>query len=98
MPPRKKFNRCPIGYLHIDPAEVCSVEGKLYLFVAIDRTSKLVFTQLASKADVRAPAEFLQALIAAVPYRIRTVHAALVGGHHIRGPEPNHQSLNGREL
>lgn len=30
----------PIGYLHIDIAQVRTAEGKLYLFVAIDRTSK----------------------------------------------------------
>jgi transposase InsO family protein len=72
-PSRKKFDRCPIGYFHIDLAEVRTAEGKLYLFVAIDRTSKFVFTQLVGKADVRAAAAFLQALIAAVPYRIHTV-------------------------
>jgi transposase InsO family protein len=70
---RKKFDRCPIGYFHIDLAEVRTAEGKLYLFVAIDRTSKFVFTQLVRRADVQAAAAFLQALVAAVPYRIHTV-------------------------
>ena len=32
--------RYPIGYFHIDIAEVQTAEGKLRLFVAIDRTSK----------------------------------------------------------
>src|ERR1700758_2028201 len=36
-PGRKKFERYPIGYFHIDLAEVRTAEGKLYLFVAIDR-------------------------------------------------------------
>jgi len=72
-PSRKKFDRCPIGYFHIDLAEVRTGEGKLYLFVAIDRTSKFVDTQLVMKADVRAAAAFLEALITAVPYRIHTV-------------------------
>ena len=72
-PSRKKFDRCPIGYFHIDLAEVRTAEGKLYLFVAIDRTSKFVFTHLVEKADVRAAAVFLQQLVAAVPYRIHTV-------------------------
>jgi hypothetical protein len=36
-PSKKKFN--PIGYFHIDIAEVQTAEGKLYLYVAIDRTS-----------------------------------------------------------
>jgi hypothetical protein len=39
-PGRKKFERYPIGYFHVDLAEVRTAEGKLYLFVAIDRTSK----------------------------------------------------------
>ena len=41
--PKKKFKSYPIGYFHIDIAEVQTAEGKLYLFVAIDRTSKFTF-------------------------------------------------------
>ena len=37
-PGKKKFKAYPIGYFHIDIAEVRTAEGKLYLFVAIDRT------------------------------------------------------------
>lgn len=37
---KKKFKQYSIGYFHIDIAEVRTEEGKLYLFVAIDRTSK----------------------------------------------------------
>ena len=72
-PGRKKFVHYPIGYFHIDLAEVRTAEGKLYLFVAIDRTSKFAFVELVERADMRAAAAFLQALIAAVPYRIHTV-------------------------
>jgi hypothetical protein len=39
-PAKKKFKAYPIGYFHIDIAEVHTEEGRLYLFVAIDRTSK----------------------------------------------------------
>src|SRR5437588_12694175 len=35
--PRKKFRSYPLGYIHIDLAEVWTEAGKLYLFVAIDR-------------------------------------------------------------
>ena len=38
-PAKKKFKSYPIGYFHIDIAEVHTEEGRLYLFVAIDRTS-----------------------------------------------------------
>jgi transposase-like protein len=72
-PGRKKFERYPIGYFHVDLAEVRTAEGKLYLFVAIDRTSKFTFVELVERADMQAAARFLQALIAAVPYRIHTV-------------------------
>src|SRR5919202_4475867 len=72
-PGTKRFKTYPIGYFHIDIAEVQTAEGKLYLFVAIDRTSKFAFTQLHTKATTRIAADFLRALIKAVPYRIHTV-------------------------
>ena len=37
---RRKFSNYPIGHIHIDLAEVWTDEGKLSLFVAIDRVSK----------------------------------------------------------
>ncbi len=70
---RRKFKAYPIGYFHIDIAELRTAEGKLYLFVAIDRTSKFAFVQLHQKATTRTAADFLRALIAAVPYKIHTV-------------------------
>jgi transposase-like protein len=73
QPKRKKFACYPIGYFHIDLAEVRTAEGKLYLFVAIDRTSKFAFVELVQRADMQAAAAFLQALVEAVPYRIHTV-------------------------
>jgi hypothetical protein len=50
-----------------------AAEGKLYLYVAIDRTSKFAFVQLARKTSRTSSAAFLEALIAAVPYKIHTV-------------------------
>jgi transposase InsO family protein len=70
---KRKFKAYPIGYFHIDIAEVRTQEGKLYLFVAIDRTSKFAFVALHEKADRATSAQFLKALIAAVPYRVHTV-------------------------
>jgi transposase-like protein len=55
-PRRKKFDTDPIGFFHIDLAEVRIAEGKLYLFVAIDRTSKFAVVELVEKADMRAAA------------------------------------------
>ena len=72
-PPKKKFKTYPIGFFHIDIAEVQTAEGKLYLYVAIDRTSKFAFVQLVKKTGRTSASAFLEALIAAVPYTIHTV-------------------------
>lgn len=72
-PARKKFKRYPIGYFHIDIAEVQTAEGKLYLFVAIDRTSKFAYVELHQRATKMIAAQFLRHLIAAVPYAIHIV-------------------------
>ena len=40
-PVKKRFKKYPIGYVHIDIAEVQTEQGKLQIFVAIDRTCKL---------------------------------------------------------
>jgi transposase-like protein len=70
---KKAFKRYPIGYFHIDNAEVRTEEGKLHLFVAIDRTSKFAFAQLHEKANRHTATAFLKALIAVVPYKIHTI-------------------------
>ena len=49
-PVKKKFKSYPIGYFHVDIVGVQTVEGKLYLFVAIDRTSKFAFAEFHPKA------------------------------------------------
>ena len=84
--PKRKFKAYPIGYFHIDIAEVRTAEGKLHLqapspssisklhlIVAIDRTSKFAFVELHEKVTRRAAADFLRRLIEAVPYRVHTV-------------------------
>ena len=48
-------------------------EGKLYLFVAIDRTSKLAFAKLETEANRYTASDFLRALVEAVPNPIHTV-------------------------
>jgi transposase InsO family protein len=72
-PVRKAFKAYPIGYFHIDIAEVQTEQGKRYLFVAIDRTSKFAFVQLVDKANRVSASAFLTALVKAVPYKIHTV-------------------------
>ena len=72
-PAKKSFKAYPLGFFHIDIAEVQTAQGKLFLFVAIDRTSKFAFAKLAEKANRVTASAFLTALIEAVPYKIHTV-------------------------
>ncbi len=72
QPCQKKFDTHPIGFFHIDLAEVRNAEGKLYLLVVIDRTSKFAVVELVEKADMQAAVAFRNALVEAVPYRIHT--------------------------
>lgn len=50
-----------------------TAEGKLNLFVGIDRTSKFAVTLLVYRADRRLGWESLEHLLKAVPYRIHTI-------------------------
>ena len=72
-PKKQRFATYAIGYVHIDIAEVSTAEGKLRLFVAIDRTSKFAFVRLVESAGKMEAAQFLRDFIEAVPYRIHTV-------------------------
>ena len=86
-PLRATFKRYPLGYFHIDIAEVHTEEGRLYLLVAIDRTSKFAFVELHEKATRRVAGNFLRALAAAVPYKIHTVLTD--NGTHFTEPSGN---------
>ena len=72
-PKKQRFASYAIGYVHVDIAEVSTAEGKLRLFVAIDRTSKFAFVRLVESAGKMEAAQFLRDFIEAVPYRIHTV-------------------------
>ena len=92
-PPKKKFKDYPIGYLHVDFAEVRTEEGRQYLFVAIDRTSKVAFAELHPRATRMVAADFLRRVLEKLPYKAHTVltdngvpftpqaHQFLPGGH-----------------
>ncbi len=71
--PKRKFKAYAIGFFHVDIAEVQTAQGKLYLFVAIDRASRFAVVQLVDKANSQTARAFLEALVAAVPYRIEIV-------------------------
>jgi transposase InsO family protein len=91
---KRRFKTYPIGYFHIDIAEVRTEQGRLYLFVAIDRTSKFAFTELHERATTRVAADFLRALIGAVPYKIHTV----LTDNGIHFTDPARRSWNVAEI
>lgn len=70
---KAKFKQYEIGYFHIDISEVRCEEGKFYLFVAIDRTSKFAYTEIHPQATKPVAAAFLEHLIKVVPYKIHIV-------------------------
>ncbi len=72
-PAKKRFKDYPIGYFHLDFCNVSTKQGKLKLWVAIDRTSKFVFVQLRKSATRKDAGAFLRQLIERVPYRIHTI-------------------------
>lgn len=71
--PKNRFKDYPIGYIHIDIAEVRTEDGRLHMFVAIDRVTKFAFAELHERATRRTAADFLGRLIEAIPYKIHTV-------------------------
>ena len=63
----KKFKTYSPGYVHVDITQIYSQEGKLYLFVAIDRTTKFCFTRIYKDQTARTAVTFLQEMQIAFP-------------------------------
>ena len=84
-PKRKRFKAYPLGYFHIDIAEVRTEEGKLHLFVAIDRTSKFAFVELHERATTRISADFLRRLILWLGRRVVDELGAVIRQHGVDG-------------
>jgi len=70
---RKRVAETKIGYVHIGACELCSAEGKVHLFLTIDRVSKFAYVELHPAATLMIGAAFLRSVIEAFPYRIHTV-------------------------
>jgi transposase-like protein len=71
--PKKKFKDYSIGYLPVDFAEVHTEEGRQYLFVAIDCTSKVAFAELHPQAKRLVAADFLRRVLEKLPYKVHTM-------------------------
>src|SRR6187402_2908122 len=70
---RKRFAATRIGYVHIDSCELRSAEGKVHMFLAIDRVSKFAYIELHATAEMATGAAFMRRVVATFPYRIHTV-------------------------
>jgi transposase-like protein len=68
-----RFAETKIGYVHIDVCELRCAEGKVHMFLAIDRVSKFTYVELHPAATMLAGAQFLRGVVAAFPYRLHTV-------------------------
>lgn len=58
-PGRRRFKTYPIGFFHLNIAEARTGEGKLYLYVAINRPSKFAVARPADTADRPSAVAFL---------------------------------------
>ncbi len=70
---RKRFAETTIGYVHIDVRELRLAQGKLFLFLAIDRVSKFAHVAFFDADTKLNGAAFLREVVAAFPYRLHTV-------------------------
>ncbi len=70
---RRRFAETAIGYVHIDVCELRLAEGKLFMFLAIDRVSKFVHVAFFDANTKLNGVAFLRQVVAAFPYRIHTV-------------------------
>jgi transposase-like protein len=70
---RGRFADTTIGYVHIDICELRLAEGKLNMFLAIDRVSKFAYVEFYENAGKMNGAAFLRNVIEAFPYKIHTV-------------------------
>jgi transposase InsO family protein len=70
---RGRFAETRIGYVPMDHCELRLAEGKLHMFLAIDRVSKFTHVAFFDAATQMNGAAFLREVIAAFPYAIHTV-------------------------
>ncbi len=70
---RGKFTATPIGYVHIDISELRLAQGKLNMFLAIDRVSKFTYVEFHNDAGKMNGADFLRGVVEAFPYAIHMV-------------------------
>src|SRR5215217_3324025 len=70
---RRRFAETAIGYVHFDVCELRLAEGKLHMFLAIDRVTKFTHVAFFDANTKMNGAAFLREVVEAFPYRIHTV-------------------------
>src|SRR3712207_50389 len=70
---RERFAETRIGYVHIDVCELRLAEGKLFMFLAIDRVSKFTHVAFFDANTKMNGAAFLREVVQVFPYAIHTV-------------------------
>jgi transposase-like protein len=70
----KKFAKYPPGFLHIDCFYLPKINGKRhYVYLAIDRATRLVFLRVYERKGKVEAADFLVQALTFYPYRIHTI-------------------------
>ena len=72
-PAKKQFKSYPPGYVHVDITHIRIGKEPLYLFVAIDRTTKFAYAKLYERENRDNAADFLKKLISEFPYPIKII-------------------------
>ena len=99
-PKRQKFKHYPIGFFHIDIAEMHTAEGKLFLFVGIDRTSKFALGNSSQQLTERPPGSSCSTcsrpcLTRSIPFS-PTTRGGLIESGTMASPMGLRPFLNGR--
>jgi transposase InsO family protein len=68
-----RFAETAIGYVHIDVCELRLAEGKLFMFLAIDRVTKFTHAAFLDANTKLNGAAFLREVVQTFPYKIHTV-------------------------
>ena len=70
---RKRFAETRIGYVHIDVRELRLAQGKLFMFLAIDRVSKFAHVAFLDANTKANGAAFRREVVEIFPYQLHTV-------------------------
>jgi hypothetical protein len=69
----KRFKAYEIGYVHIDSCELRHADGKLVMFLVIDRVSKFTYVEFHDSAGKMEGSAFLNTVVEVFPYKMHIV-------------------------